>query len=103
LSYRPTARRQTGIRDRRWNAAGWDEETLGAVLSRRQETAILHGSVDVIVIIIIIIIIVIIIEIKINSTIILPVVLYGCGTWSLTLREERRLRVFEKNIWAYDG
>ena len=26
----------------------------------------------------------------------LPVVLYGCGTWSLTLREERRLRVFEK-------
>ena len=31
--------------------------------------------------------------------IILPFVLYGCGTWSLTLREERRLRVFE-NIWA---
>jgi len=28
-------------------------------------------------------------------TIILPVVLYGCETWSLTLREERRLRVFE--------
>ena len=27
--------------------------------------------------------------------IILPVVLYGCETWSLTLREERRLRVFE--------
>ena len=27
---------------------------------------------------------------------ILPVVLYGCETWSLTLREERRLRVFEK-------
>jgi len=26
---------------------------------------------------------------------ILPVVLYGCETWSLTLREERRLRVFE--------
>jgi hypothetical protein len=25
----------------------------------------------------------------------LPVVLYGCGTWSLTLWEERRLRVFE--------
>jgi len=25
----------------------------------------------------------------------LPVVLYGCETWSLTLREERRLRVFE--------
>ena len=28
-------------------------------------------------------------------TIILPVVLYGCETWSLTLREERKLRVFE--------
>ena len=25
----------------------------------------------------------------------MPVVLYGCETWSLTLREERRLRVFE--------
>jgi hypothetical protein len=32
-------------------------------------------------------------------TIILPVVLYGCETWSLILREERRLKVFE-NIWA---
>jgi len=32
--------------------------------------------------------------IKLFSTIILPVVLYGCETWSLTLREERRLRVF---------
>jgi hypothetical protein len=28
-------------------------------------------------------------------TIIVPVVLYGCETWSLTLREERKLRVFE--------
>jgi len=35
-------------------------------------------------------------KIKICRTIILPVVLYGCETWSLTLREERRLRVFEK-------
>ena len=34
-------------------------------------------------------------KIKINRTIILPVVLYGCETWSLALREERRLRVFE--------
>ena len=34
-------------------------------------------------------------KIKIYRTIILPVVLYGCETWSLTLREERRLRVFE--------
>jgi hypothetical protein len=33
-------------------------------------------------------------KIKIYRTIILPVVLYGCETWSLTLREERRLRVF---------
>jgi hypothetical protein len=30
------------------------------------------------------------------KTIILPVVLYGCETWSLTLREEHRLRVFER-------
>ena len=32
-------------------------------------------------------------KIKIYRTIILPVVLYGCETWSLTLREERKLRV----------
>jgi hypothetical protein len=31
-------------------------------------------------------------------TIILPVVLYGCETWSLILREERRLRVFENMV-----
>ena len=31
-------------------------------------------------------------------SIILPVVLYGCETWSLTLREESRLRVFENRI-----
>jgi hypothetical protein len=30
--------------------------------------------------------------------IILPVVLYGCGTWSLTLREEHRLRVCENRV-----
>jgi hypothetical protein len=34
-------------------------------------------------------------EVKIYKTIILPVVLYGCETWSVTLREEHRLRVFE--------
>jgi hypothetical protein len=34
-------------------------------------------------------------EIKIFKTIILPVMLYGCEVWSLTLRQERRLRVFE--------
>jgi hypothetical protein len=32
------------------------------------------------------------------KTIILPVVLYGCETWSLTLREEHRLRVFENRV-----
>jgi len=37
-------------------------------------------------------------KIKIYSTIILPVVLYGCETWSLLLREERRLRVFENRV-----
>ena len=37
-------------------------------------------------------------NIKIYGTIILPVVLYGCETWSLTLREERRLRVFENRV-----
>jgi hypothetical protein len=31
-------------------------------------------------------------------TIILPVVLYGCETWSLTLREEHKLRVFENGV-----
>ena len=34
-------------------------------------------------------------KIKIYRTIILPVVFYGCETWSLTLREERKRRVFE--------
>jgi len=37
-------------------------------------------------------------KIKVYRTIILPVVLYGCKTWSLTLREERRLRVFESRV-----
>jgi hypothetical protein len=36
-------------------------------------------------------------KIKIYRTIILPV-LYGCEAWSLTLREERRLRVFENRV-----
>ena len=31
-------------------------------------------------------------------TVILPVVFYGCETWSLTLREERKLRVFENMV-----
>ena len=37
-------------------------------------------------------------KIKIYRTIILPVVLYGCETWLLALREERRLRVFESRV-----
>jgi hypothetical protein len=37
-------------------------------------------------------------KIKIYKTVILPVVLYGCETWSLTLGEEHRLRVFENRV-----
>ena len=37
-------------------------------------------------------------KIKIYRTIILVFVLYGCETWSLTLREERKLRVFENMV-----
>jgi hypothetical protein len=37
-------------------------------------------------------------KIRIYKMIILPVVLYGCETWSLTLREEHRLRVFEIRV-----
>ena len=37
-------------------------------------------------------------KIKIYKTIILPVVLYGCEAWSLTLREECKLNVFENRI-----
>jgi hypothetical protein len=37
-------------------------------------------------------------KIKIYRNIILPVVLYGCETWSLILREERRLRIFKNRM-----
>jgi len=37
-------------------------------------------------------------KIKIYRTIILPIVLYGSETWSPTLREERKLRVFENKV-----
>jgi hypothetical protein len=37
-------------------------------------------------------------KIGIYKTIILPVALYGCETWSLTLREEHRLKVFENRV-----
>jgi hypothetical protein len=43
------------------------------------------------------------IKIKIHKTVILPIVLCGCETWSLTVREEQRLRVHEggeENIWT---
>ena len=42
-------------------------------------------------------------KIKIYRTIILPAVLYGCETWSLTLREERKLRVFENMVLRIFG
>jgi hypothetical protein len=38
------------------------------------------------------------VKVTILKTIILPVVLYGCETWSLTLRKENRLRVFENRV-----
>jgi hypothetical protein len=38
------------------------------------------------------------VKISLYKTIILPVVLYGCETWSLTLREEHRLREFENRV-----
>jgi hypothetical protein len=38
------------------------------------------------------------VKVKIYKTIILPVVLYGCETWSLTLREEHTVRVFENRV-----
>ena len=40
-------------------------------------------------------------KIKLFRTIILPIVLYGCETWSLTWREEHGLRVFENRVlWS---
>jgi hypothetical protein len=38
------------------------------------------------------------VKVKIFKTIFLPIVLYGCETWSVTLREEHRLRVFENRV-----
>jgi hypothetical protein len=38
------------------------------------------------------------IKVRIYKTIIFPVVLYGCETWSLPLRKERGLRVFENSV-----
>jgi hypothetical protein len=38
------------------------------------------------------------VKIRIYRAMIFPLVLYGCETWSLTLREEHRLRVFENRV-----
>jgi hypothetical protein len=38
------------------------------------------------------------VKVRIYKTIILPVVLYGCETWSVTVREEHKLRVFENTV-----
>jgi hypothetical protein len=38
------------------------------------------------------------VKVKIYKTIIVPDVFYGCETWSVTLREEHRLRVFENRV-----
>jgi hypothetical protein len=38
------------------------------------------------------------VEVRIYKTIILPVVLYGCEIWSLTVREEHKVRVFENRV-----
>jgi len=44
------------------------------------------------------------IKIEMYRTLILPAVLYGCETWSVTLREERRLMVFENRVlWEIFG
>jgi hypothetical protein len=37
-------------------------------------------------------------KIRIYKTVILPLVLYGCETWSLTVREKHRLRMFENRV-----
>jgi hypothetical protein len=43
-------------------------------------------------------------KIRIYKTIILPVFLYGCDTWSLTLKEEHILRVFRSRVlWRVSG
>jgi hypothetical protein len=42
-------------------------------------------------------------KIRIYKTVILSVILYGCETWSLTFREEHRLRVFESRVQRIFG
>jgi hypothetical protein len=38
------------------------------------------------------------VKVRIYKTVILPLVLYGCKTWSLTVREKHKLRVFENRV-----
>jgi hypothetical protein len=38
------------------------------------------------------------VKVKIYKTIILPVIMYGCETWSVTLKTEHRLKVFENRV-----
>jgi hypothetical protein len=38
------------------------------------------------------------VNVRIYKTIILPMVLHGCETWSMTVREEHKLRVFENRV-----
>jgi hypothetical protein len=38
------------------------------------------------------------VKVRIYKTIILPVILYGCETWSLTVREEHKLRIIENRV-----
>jgi hypothetical protein len=42
-------------------------------------------------------------KIRVYRTVALPVVLYGCETWSLTLREEKRLTVFDNTVLRIFG
>jgi hypothetical protein len=42
-------------------------------------------------------------KVRIYKTIILPLVLYGCDSWSLTVREEHKLRVFENRVLRIFG
>jgi hypothetical protein len=41
--------------------------------------------------------------VRLYKTIILPVVLYGCETWSLTVREEHKSRMFENRVLRIFG
>jgi hypothetical protein len=44
-----------------------------------------------------------VLNIALNETIMLPVVLYGCENWSLTLRKEHKGQDAEENVWTEEG